>query len=290
MASSRTAKSKLASRIRQILAREVAAQPAGENEDPIEHLILAVLEGCDTPTSKANEAIAAARRNFVDWNEVRVSSVGEIADCLTCLGDMARQKAASLKSLLNGVCESKRGISLNFLRELTVSQAQAYLASLPGTDERAVGAVLLTCMNSPNLPLDDAGALLCQRLGLLDAGRVTQKSKRELEGIIGKDGLLLFHRFMAEHARNHCAGDIPNCPACIARAECRFALEEYAKAARKPKAAAQRPAAPATPAKKADAPKKGKAKAVVAKPSGKKPTTPLKKKPAAGKRAPKKAT
>lgn len=233
MALSQTAKKRLAGRLRSLLERKYGTQIPAPAEEPIDTLVLTILEGSDVTRSRAQKALHAIQKAFVDWNEVRVSPVAEIAGVIGAAGDCAYDKAAAIRAALNDICRSKHKLSLLFLREESRSNARQYLSSLAGVDRRASTAVMLICLDVPVLPLDDAAATFFHRLGLLDTDRPTQKARMQLENLLGKEALPAVHMYVAEEARTTCREDSPDCASCLLRLECSYFKSTKAKRRRK---------------------------------------------------------
>jgi len=229
MALSQTAKKRLAGRLRSQLEKKYGAQMPAHAEEPIDTLVLAILEGSDVARSRARKALNAIQKAFVDWNEVRVSPVAEIAGVIGAAGDSAYDKAASIRAALNDICRSKHKLSLVFLREESRTNARQYLNSLAGVDRRVSTAVMLLCLDVPVLPLDDPAARFFQRLGLLDADRPTQKARMQIENLLGKESLAALYMYVTEEARATCKEDSPDCASCLLRLECTYCKSTKAR-------------------------------------------------------------
>ena len=83
------------------------------NRNVLEHLLYAlILE--NAPFDLADKAFERIRDVSFDWNEVRVSSVGELAELMAGIPD-ARQSAANLKRMLHSVFETQYSFELEQL-------------------------------------------------------------------------------------------------------------------------------------------------------------------------------
>jgi hypothetical protein len=82
---------------------------------PLEQLILLILcQGSDV--TKARSAMKRLQREYVDWNEIRVSGVYEIAGHLRVLGARKTlRKAQQIKELLTTVYNRFNKLNLDFL-------------------------------------------------------------------------------------------------------------------------------------------------------------------------------
>ncbi len=87
----------------------------------IEHLLFAAcLE--NAKYDDAEQAFAALVHNFFDWNEVRVTTIRELAEEISCLPDPTRA-AQRIKEILQSVFETKYAFDLEELRKENLGPA-----------------------------------------------------------------------------------------------------------------------------------------------------------------------
>ena len=99
----------------------------------LEHLLLAsCLE--NAPYEKADEAYAALVHTFFDWNEIRVTTVKELAETMTGLPDPGAA-AQRVKRVLQAVFETTYAFDLEDLRKKNLGVAIERLEKLGGSDE-----------------------------------------------------------------------------------------------------------------------------------------------------------
>lgn len=107
----------------------------------------------------ADKAYAAVSTTFFDWNEVRVSTVKELAEVMHTLPD-PQAAAARLKRTLQSVFEASYTFELEGLKKQNLGQAQQKLAKYEGVTPFAVAYVTQASLGGHSIPLDQ---------GLLDA-------------------------------------------------------------------------------------------------------------------------
>ena len=85
---------------------------------------------------KASRALKILETDFVDWNEVRVSTSWELANHLSSLADGAQlePRCERLLYLLDRVYEDRSELSLEFLTELDADQRREYLLTVEQLD------------------------------------------------------------------------------------------------------------------------------------------------------------
>ena len=117
-------------------------KPVPTPDRPVfEHLLYACcLE--NAPYEAADKALAAVSSSFFDWNEVRVSTVKELAEVMHILPDPA-VAANNLKRVLQGVFESTYSFDLESLQKQNLGQAAQRLKKFEGTTPFAINYVTL---------------------------------------------------------------------------------------------------------------------------------------------------
>ncbi len=129
------------------------AQP---HRHPIAELILTVLSQ-STNDRNRDVAYLALRERFPDdtWAAVRDAPVDEIEEAIRP-GGISKVKSARIKSILRAITDTAPGmeLSLDWLPELSVPEAQAYLTSLPGVGRKTAACVLLFALGMRDIPVD----------------------------------------------------------------------------------------------------------------------------------------
>jgi len=198
--------------------KKYGAMKHRKNRPPLNELILNLLYR-STSVRRATRALRALKRDFVDWNELRISHPGEVAGRISS-APWARQAAERIIWLLRTVYEQYNRTGLEFLGELTPTQARSCMQSLPAVDRSLADAVLLMSLNVPVLPLSGDGARMCHRLGLLPNARPTIKNQNALTKLIDEDYYPCLSLFFCDIAEKVCLPDDPACRQCPMRRNC----------------------------------------------------------------------
>ena len=153
----------------------------------------------------AEKAFARLLESYFDLNEIRVTTVAELAETLQGLPDPARA-ALALRRVLQGVFESTYSFSLDHAKKHSIAHGIKTLEHIHGIPPFVVNHVAATALGGHVIPLD-LGALSGLYLaGIIgrdeyDAGKVSG-----LERLIAKKGVLefnsLLHQFGAEVVTN----------------------------------------------------------------------------------------
>ena len=129
------------------------AKPHGH---PIAELVLTVLSQ-STNDRNRDVAYLGLRERFEGdtWVLIRDAPVDEIEEAIRP-GGISKVKSARIKSILRAITETAPGgeLSLDWLPELTVPEAQQYLTSLPGVGRKTAACVLLFAFGMRDVPVD----------------------------------------------------------------------------------------------------------------------------------------
>ncbi|MCG8586136.1 MAG: hypothetical protein MI757_15615, partial [Pirellulales bacterium] len=238
----------------------------------LEELLFACLLE-DNRHEAAEKSFAALVDGFFDWNEIRVSSVKELAEVLGGLHD-PETSARRLKKSLHGVFESTYQFDIEDMKKQNIGAAEKRLEKFPGTTRFVVAYVVQQALAGHSIPLDKGSLAALYVLGAATEKEVASKKVPGLERAISKKngaefGSLL-HQVGVEitaspyspKTRKSLLDLDPTCKDRLPKRPAKPKKEEPKKEAPKKKAAAKK--APAKAPKKAAA-KKAPAKKAAAK-------------------------
>jgi endonuclease III len=160
---------------------------------------------------------------FVDWNEVRISSVREIQEVFDGI-DGSLDLAIFIKDLLEHLHRENQSVNLEFLASKTLSDMRRYLRALKGVDPATINLVLRVRKEYPVLPVSDSMEATLVRLGVVRAGDRRDLQEKLLHNLVDQDQALPFHHFFLMHSREICPPDEEKilCPSCRIRNSCNY--------------------------------------------------------------------
>jgi len=97
--------------------------------DPLERLVLMVLCDCGIPVGEAEKAMKRLLTVFSDYNEARVSRWVEIARAFDPMVN-SDKAAIRLRDMLHRLFDLRGELSLNFMKDLKISEAKKALTEL----------------------------------------------------------------------------------------------------------------------------------------------------------------
>jgi endonuclease III len=199
------------------------AKPHGH---PIAELILTVLS---QSTNDRNRDIAylALIDRFPTWEEVRDAPVDLVEETIRP-GGISKVKSARIKSILRAITESSESggtLSLEWLPELTVPEAQRYLTSLPGVGRKTAACVLLFALGMRDVPVDTHVSRVGTRLDMFRPGAPFEEMHDTMLQITPPGEELELHLNMLRHGRRTCHARRPNCAGCALQRMCPSAFK-----------------------------------------------------------------
>jgi endonuclease III len=201
--------------------RELYGLPGAEpHRHPIAELILTVLSQ-STNDRNRDAAYFGLRERFCDWAAVRDAPVDEVEEAIRP-GGISKVKSARIKAILGAISDTAPGarLSLDWLPELCVPDAQRYLCALPGVGRKTAACVLLFALGMRDVPVDTHVSRVGTRLGLFPPGALFVRLHDTMLAITPPGEELELHLNLLRHGRRTCHARQPNCPGCALRRIC----------------------------------------------------------------------
>jgi endonuclease III len=210
------------------------AKPHGH---PIAELILTVLSQ-STNDRNRDVAYLALRERFPTWEDVRDAPVDKVEQAIRP-GGISKVKSARIKSILRAITDTAPGraasidppvaleapLSLDWLPQLTVREAQQYLTSLPGVGRKTAACVVLFALGMRDVPVDTHVSRVGTRLGLFRPRASFKEMHDEMLEITPPGEELEFHLNLLRHGRRTCYARRPACADCALQRLCPSAFK-----------------------------------------------------------------
>jgi len=141
-----------ARKVKRILGK-LPQRSADEPVDPIRLLVTAVL--AENATSRqVLSATSAIDAEYVDFNELRVSPIKDIVECIGRGFPGARAKAEAVTGALNAVFERTNGLSMAFLAKKIKREVRRILREEMGLSPYAESVLTLLSFDGHAIPVD----------------------------------------------------------------------------------------------------------------------------------------
>ncbi len=151
----------------------------------LEHMLYACcLE--HAPFEAADEAFARLQQTYFDWNEVRVTTVSELADIMSVL-PAPLQAGAQLRRSLQSVFESFYSFDLEELKKENIGKAVKQLERLTGVTGFVIAYVTQNGLGGHRVPFTSETVETLRVLGVLSDREAERKNVPGLERAISKN-------------------------------------------------------------------------------------------------------
>jgi endonuclease-3 len=194
----------LINRTLRILKKYYKPVPAAKDRTLFDHLVFACLLE-NSPYDAAEQVFATLRSDYFDWNEVRVSTVRELAEVTKPLVDPSAA-ANRLKQTLHAVFEAVYQFDLETLKKKNIGEAAKQLQKLNGSTPFIVSYVTQMALGGHSIPVNRGLLLGMQVVGAISENEAKAGAVPGLERTIPKNkgaeyGSLL-HQFGVEIGRS----------------------------------------------------------------------------------------
>jgi endonuclease-3 len=188
--------------------------------DPLGELIATILSQ-NTSDVNSDRAYAALRLAYPTWEAVLQAAPAKLAAVIRS-GGLATLKSQRIQAILDALKQRYGGLSLDFLMEMPMPAARAFLADFPGVGPKTIACVLLFACGQPAFPVDTHIHRVTTRLGLLPAGCTAERAHTVLEPVIPSHKVYSAHVNLIRHGRSVCHARRPDCQHCCLRRWCRY--------------------------------------------------------------------
>ena len=180
--------------------------------DPMTELVLTILSQNTTDTN-SGRAFMRLHKRFDSWDALAEAPVEEIEREIA-VGGLAKQKAPRIKASLAAIREQRGSWDLDFLRDLPLDEAKAWLRELSGVGPKTAACVLMFALGLPALPVDTHVHRVAQRLGLVPPKATPEKAHDILESALDPELVYPLHISLIKHGRRLCRAQRPLCAEC----------------------------------------------------------------------------
>ncbi len=159
----------------------------------------------NAPYAAAEEAYRAVSTAFFDWNEVRVTTVKELAEILRALPH-PQAGANHLRRSLQSLFEANYSFDLEPMKKLNLGQAVQKLASYDGVSPFAVAYVTQYSLGGHSIPLDSGAMGVLAVVGLVPENALPKHGCPGLERAVPKNKGLEFGSLLHQIGADFTAG------------------------------------------------------------------------------------
>jgi endonuclease-3 len=221
------AKSKKVAASRAARVQEVYAVLRGQYDVPprpseplplLEELLLAIL--CeDAPEEAARQGLQRLKSEFLDWNEVRVSAVQELAEVLDGLSEPDR-RATRVKQALRHIFESIYSYNIDGWKSHGVQELQKRLGGQEWFTPFVQARLARQAFDRHAIGIDNVALRVWKRLGIAPPDSDGATFEKSLQRLVTKDKAYELEWLVRHHGLTVCVDPEPRCQACLLLDQC----------------------------------------------------------------------
>lgn len=188
---------------------------------PVDELVSTILSQ-NTNDVNRDAAFESLKATFPDWEAVMTAEKSDVVDAVRIAG-LANQKGPRIQQALREIADHTGGeITLDFLREMPLEEARAWLTGMKGVGPKTAAIVLLFAMGIPAFPVDTHIYRVSGRLGIRPAGLSVEKTHKYLEARIPEAYFYDLHLNIIRLGREVCGARKWHCARCPLEDLCPF--------------------------------------------------------------------
>ena len=161
------------------LVRECRPEPR-QPLDPLHALVRGAMS-FDVPDGRADDAMAAIGREFVDLNELRVATELEVQEMLGTKYPAIERRVSMITQALNAIFEKEHTLSLDRLKTISKRDARQFLRDLSELHPFVEAYVMLFAFDGHAVPIDDQILGYLREAGIVEADTPLDEAQRFLE-------------------------------------------------------------------------------------------------------------
>src|SRR5215213_10148245 len=151
-----------------------------ERQEPLKALVRGAMS-YDVPDGRADEAMRAIDKEFVDLNELRVATDLEIQELLGVRYPQIEKRVAMITQALNNIFEREHTLSLERLTTVSKRDTRQFLRELPDIHPFVEAYVMLFGFDGHAFPIDDETLEHLRDHGVLDGQVTLDEAQRFVE-------------------------------------------------------------------------------------------------------------
>jgi endonuclease III len=188
-------------------------EPVWRNPLPaIDELVSTILSQ-NTNDVNRDRGFNALRAKFPTWEAVRDAKPEDVITAIKPAG-LANQKGPRIQEVLRSITEERGSLNLDFLADLSVEEARAWLMKFNGVGPKTAAIVLCFSLNMPAFPVDTHIYRISGRIGLRPEKMTVEQAHPYLESIFPPQTYYAAHLNIIRLGRETCSARKPNCPKC----------------------------------------------------------------------------
>ncbi len=200
---------------------EAFGSPIWQNPDPPVDVLVSTILSQNTNDINRDRAYQSLRRRFPTWEEVRDADTRQVIAAIQVAG-LANQKGPRIQAVLREISAQRGALDLNFLSEMPLEQALAWLTQFNGVGPKTAAIVLLFSLGRPAFPVDTHIYRVTGRIGLRPEKISVEQAHIFLTDLFPPETYYPAHLNLIRLGREICHARKPDCPICPVNDLCNY--------------------------------------------------------------------
>jgi len=201
---------------------DLYGQPTWRNPlPPVDELVSTILSQNTNDTNR-DRAFESLRLRFPTWEAVLAADPASVVAAIRPAG-LANQKGPRIQQVLREITSERGSLDLDFLKDMPLEEARAWLMKFKGVGPKTAAIVLLFSLGRPAFPVDTHIYRVTGRIGLRPEKMTVEDAHTHLEKLFPPETYYAAHLNIIRLGREICAARKPACERCPLRNLCNYA-------------------------------------------------------------------
>ena len=197
-------------------------QPTWRNPLPAVDELVSTILSQNTNDINRDRAFESLRRDFPSWEAVRDATPGSVIAAIRPAG-LANQKGPRIQQVLRDITSERGSLGLDFLKDMPLEEARAWLKKFKGVGPKTAAIVLLFSLGRPAFPVDTHIYRVTGRIGLRPEKMTVEDAHVHLEKLFPPATYYAAHLNIIRLGREICTARRPACGRCPLQEICNYA-------------------------------------------------------------------
>ncbi|MBM3123885.1 MAG: endonuclease III [Chloroflexi bacterium] len=188
-------------------------EPAWRNPLPAVDELVSTILSQNTNDTNRDRAFHALRAKFPTWEQVSDAKPSQVIAAIRPAG-LANLKGPRIQKVLRAITAERGLLNLDFLADLPVAEARAWLMKFNGVGPKTAAIVLCFSLGKPAFPVDTHIYRVSGRIGLRPGKMTVEQAHPHLETLFPPETYYAAHLNLIRLGREVCHARKPECPRC----------------------------------------------------------------------------
>ena len=203
---------------------ETFGEPIWRNPLPAMDELVSTILSQNTNDVNRDRGFNALRAKLPTWEAVRDAKAEDVIAAIKPAG-LANQKGPRIQQVLRAITEERGSLNLDFLADLPIEEARAWLTKFNGVGPKTAAIVLCFSLNMPAFPVDTHIYRVSGRIGLRPEKMTVEQAHPHLESVFPPETYYAAHLNLIRLGREICGARKPNCPKCPIIKLCEYKMK-----------------------------------------------------------------